>query len=119
MRTAIGLIAGPDSPPVMLLSRGFRVSTSIDIARKVLTRLRASAPAFAATWAIWAIEVTLGESLTISGRLVDDRARLTRYSSDPQSAPKAMPPAWTLGQETFNSYAAIPSARFRRSITPI
>src|SRR5262252_3990840 len=98
MRTAIGLMAGPERPPVMLLSRGLRVSTSIDIARNVLTRLTASAPASAATLAICATEVTLGESLMISGRFVAERARPTRYSSEPQSAPNAIPPAWTLGQ---------------------
>src|SRR5579862_6295711 len=103
MRTAMGLMAGPDKPPVMLLRRGLRVSTSMDMARKVLTRLTASAPAVAATLAICAMEVTLGESLTMRGRFDEARARPTRYSRDPQSAPKAMPPACTLGQETFNS----------------
>src|SRR5208283_2511891 len=98
MRRAMGLMAGPDRPPVILLSRGCRVSASIDMARKVLTRLTASAPAPAAILAMWAIEVTLGESLTISGLVEAERARLTRYSSDPGSAPKAMPPACTLGQ---------------------
>ena len=52
MRTAIGLIAGPDSPPVTLVSRGLRVSTSIDMARKVFTRLTASAPDAAHTRAM-------------------------------------------------------------------
>ena len=65
----MGLIAGPESPPVILLSRGLRVSASIDMARKVFTRLTASAPASAATFAMCAIEVTLGESFTISGRV--------------------------------------------------
>src|SRR5581483_155104 len=99
----MGLMAGPERPPVILLRRGLRVSTSMDMARKVLTRLTASAPASAATLAICAMEVTLGESLTMRGRFVEARARPTRYSSEAQSAPKAMPPAWTLGQETLIS----------------
>ena len=44
-RTAIGLMAGPESPAVTLAMRGLRVSTSIDIATNVLTNERASAPA--------------------------------------------------------------------------
>src|ERR1035441_838322 len=103
MRRAMGLIAGPERPPVMLLRRGRRVSASMEIARKVLVRLTASAPASAAILAMWAMEVTLGESLTISGRALAALARPTRYSSELGSEPKAMPPAWTLGQETFNS----------------
>ena len=65
-----------------------------------------------------AIEVTFGVSFTISGRRAAAFARLTRYSSDPASAPNAMPPACTFGHDTFSSYAAIPSASFSRSITP-
>src|SRR5208283_4610088 len=103
MRRAMGLMAGPESPPVMFERRGRRVSASMDMARKVLVRLTASAPAAAEILAICAMEVTLGESLTMSGRLELALARPTRYSSEPGSEPKAMPPAWTLGQETFNS----------------
>ena len=43
MRSAMGLIAGPDNPPVMFVSPGLRVSESIAMARNVLTRLTASA----------------------------------------------------------------------------
>src|SRR5271157_894893 len=103
MRRAMGLIAGPERPPVTLLRRGRRVAASMDMARKVLVRRTASAPASAAILAMLAMDVTLGESLTMSGRLEADLARLTRYSSEPGSAPKAIPPAWTLGQETFSS----------------
>src|SRR5580692_12270640 len=110
MRRAIGLIAGPERPPVRLLRRGVRVSTSIDMARKVFTRLIMSAPASAATFATLAIEVTLGESFTMRGRLATAFASLTRYSSELGSAPKVIPPACTLGQDTFNSYAETPSA---------
>src|SRR6185312_7318973 len=99
----MGLMAGPESPPVMLLKRGRRVSTSIEMARNVLVRLRASAPAEAAIFAIWAMDVTLGESFTMSGRADDAFAVPTRYSSEPQSEPNAIPPACTLGQDTFSS----------------
>ena len=70
MRTAIGLIAGPLSPPKMFDSCGRRVSTSIDIARKVFTKETASAPACSAAFAILAISVTLGLSLGKIGSLV-------------------------------------------------
>ena len=50
MRTAIGLIAGPESPPVLLAIRGRRVSTSIDSDKKVFTRDSASAPASSRTF---------------------------------------------------------------------
>src|SRR5258708_8038722 len=103
MRNAMGLMAGPDSPPVTLLSRGLRDSASMDMARKVFTRLRASAPASAETLAICAIEVTLGDSLMMMGRLALERTRVTTYSSEPGSAPKAMPPACTLGHDTLSS----------------
>src|SRR6266568_6520854 len=99
MRRAIGLIAGPDNPPVTFVSLGLRVSASIDIARKVFTRLNASAPAPAATRAIWPIEVTLGESFTINGRVEIAFACFTRYSSDPASAPKDIPPQCTFGHD--------------------
>ena len=47
MRTAMGRMAGPLSPPTMFASFGRRVSMSIAIARKVLTSETASAPASA------------------------------------------------------------------------
>src|ERR1035441_6833580 len=103
MRSVMGLMAGPERPPVMLARRGLRVSASMAMARNVLETLRALAPARAAIWAMWAMEVTLGESLTMSGRVEALLARLTRYSNSAGSAPKAMPPAWTLGQETLSS----------------
>src|SRR5579872_1819273 len=98
---AMGLIAGPESPPVMLLRRGLRVSASMDMARNVLTRLTASAPASATTLAILATEVTFGDSFTIRGRVATALASFTKYSSEPGSDPKVMPPAWTFGQETL------------------
>src|ERR1700728_4116141 len=103
MRTAMGLIAGPERPPGLLEIRGRRDSTSIDRDKKVFTRERASAPAFSAHFAIWAMEVTLGESFTIRGRRETALARVTSWSRIPVSVPKTIPPCWVLGQEAFNS----------------
>src|SRR5579862_1372306 len=103
MRTAIGLIAGPDSPAVTLEILGRRLSVSIAIARKVLTREIASAPASSAIRAICATLVTLGESLTISGRWEYRRAIATTSSRARGSQPNWMPPWDVLGQDTFSS----------------
>src|ERR1700689_1342115 len=103
MRTAMGLMAGPDNPPGLLAMRGRRVSTAIDSDRNVLTRESASAPAFSAQRAIWAIDVTLGDSFTIRGRRDTALARVTNWSRMPVSVPKTIPPCWVLGQEAFNS----------------
>ena len=84
-------------------SRERRVSTSMGSARKVLTRETASAPAFCAELAMAAMEVTLGESLTMTGRRERDLARETRSKSMSTSEPKAMPPFLVLGQEALIS----------------
>src|ERR1700727_1681255 len=102
-------MAGPERPPVLLAIRGRRLSTSIDKDRKVLTRESASAPAFSAHLAICAMEVTLGDSFTIRGRRETALARVTSWSRIPVSVPKTMPPCWVIGQEAFNSEAAMPS----------
>ncbi len=56
------------------------------------------------------MSVTLGESLTISGRPVARRQAPVTEASAAASLPKIMPPRSTLGQETFSSIAATPSA---------
>ena len=51
----------------------------------------------------WEMDVTFGESFTISGRLA---ARLAVFTTSPSrigSEPKLIPPCLVLGQETFNS----------------
>ncbi len=65
MRTAIGRIAGPLRPPMPLVSFGRRVSTSMAIARNVLTSDTASAPASSAARANEATSVTFGVSFGI------------------------------------------------------
>ena len=77
MRTAIGLIAGPLRPPTTFEIFGLRVSTSITIARNVLTSDTASAPASSAARANDATSVTFGVSFGITGSDVTLRTALT------------------------------------------
>ena len=77
IRTAIGRIAGPLRPPTMLEIFGRRDSTSMTIARNVLTSDTASAPASSAARANEATSVTLGVSLGMTGSLVTFRTALT------------------------------------------
>jgi hypothetical protein len=77
IRTAIGRIAGPLSPPMPFEIFGRRVSTSITIARNVLTSDTASAPASSASRANDATSVTFGVSLGISGKRVTFLTALT------------------------------------------
>ena len=67
MRTAIGRIAGPLRPPTTFEIFGRRVSTSMTIARNVLTSDTASAPASSAARANDATSVTFGVSFGITG----------------------------------------------------
>src|SRR3954468_20745267 len=117
MRRAIGLMAGPLSPAVTLEMRGLRVSASMAMATKVLTSEMASAPALAAARAMREIEVTLGESFTITGRVATDFTVETISSSITGSQPKIMPPYLVFGQETLISYAAMPSPSFNARVT--
>src|SRR5438270_14072973 len=107
MRSAMGLMAGPLSPAVTFEMRGLRVSASIAMATKVLTSEMASAPAFAAACAMREMDVTLGESFTITGRVATDFTVETISSSITGSQPKIMPPCLVLGQETLISYAGL------------
>ena len=91
MRRAMGLMAGPDNPPVTLLNRGRRSSASIAMARNVFTRLTASAPASAATRAMCAIEVTLGVSFTISGLAARCLGAAHQVLQRPRIRPKSHP----------------------------
>src|SRR5205809_8081184 len=106
MRSAIGLIAGPDKPAVRFEIRGLRVSGSIASAIKVLISERASAPASSATRAIRGILVTLGDSFTLSGRRDSRLHAETTSSSAWTSLPKMITHCFVLGQATFSSYDA-------------
>ena len=70
-------MAGPLSPPRILEILGRRVSTSMTIARNVLTSDTASAPASSAARANEGTSVTFGVSLGMIGRLVTLRTALT------------------------------------------
>ena len=71
MRTAIGRIAGPLRPPTPFEIFGRRVSTSMTIARNVLTSDTASAPASSAARANDATSVTFGVSFGMIGSARD------------------------------------------------
>ena len=77
MRSAIGKIAGPDSPPRPLRRTVRRRCTSTSIPCTAFTSDSASAPSPSHTRAICAIEVTLGESFTNSGLVVARRQART------------------------------------------
>ena len=67
MRTAIGWIAGPDTPPVLFARRKVFLRISIFIPVIVLISDTASAPPASTALAISAMLVTLGLSFMITG----------------------------------------------------
>ena len=103
MRSATGLMAGPESPAVRLEMRGSRLSISIAMPTNVLTSERASAPADSAARASTVMSVTLGESFTKSGRLAARFAAPTTSSVSVGSFPYTIPPQRVFGQEMFSS----------------
>ncbi len=110
MRTARGLIAGPESPPVPKERIGRPLSASIAMPTKVLTSDRTSAPDSRAARAEATMSGALGESLTIRGRRVAARTRETSEAVADGELPKSIPPFSTLGHEMLSSMAASPSA---------
>ncbi|GBC80147.1 hypothetical protein HRbin09_01377 [bacterium HR09] len=110
-------MAGPERPPKPVAMEGFRVLALTLKARKVFTRVSASAPADNAASATASGLGALGESLTHRGRWVRGRKPLTSEAKSLGSCPNSMPPLFTLGQETLSSYAAIPSSFSSRSMT--
>ena len=96
-------MAGPDMPPVLLASSGFLPRRSMRMPSTVLMRLTASAPASSQAFAMSAMLVTLGESLTITGFWTASfTARVTAAAAF-GSVPKLMPPPCTFGQEILTS----------------
>jgi len=112
---ATGLTAGPDNPPTILASFGRLVLVSMAMPRSVLISETASAPPASTALAMTVISVTLGESLTISGRSVTARTASVTFCAIFGSVPKATPPFLTLGQEILISRALIPSLPLSRS----
>src|SRR3989304_5287684 len=103
IRTATGLIAGPDNPPVILANLGLHVSVSITIPRSVLINDIAFAPSSSHTFAKGVMSVTLGDNLIITGRDVDLRILRTTCRVALMSVPKAIPPSLMFGQDMFAS----------------
>src|SRR5699024_2324580 len=70
IRIAIGFIAGPDSPPVLLAISGLLLGRWICIPVNVLIIDKPSAPASSTDLAIETISVTLGDNFTYTGSLL-------------------------------------------------
>ena len=105
--TAIGLMAGPDSPPVTFANTGFLVFISIFIAKNVFINDTASAPPSSAPFAILAISVTLGVSFTISGLSNTFLTSLVTFFTSSYVLPNAMQPSFTFGHDKFSSTPSI------------
>ena len=106
--SAIARTAGPDTPPVVPPSQGWRVRGSSAIPLSVLISETASAPASSAASATAAGSVAFGVSFTISGRSVSGRTRSTARAVSAGSAPITRPVS-TFGQDTFSSISATSS----------
>jgi hypothetical protein len=76
------------------------------IARNVLTREMASAPASSAARAIEATSVTLGVSFGTTGSRVTFLTALTTSNVPSRLQPNVMPPSLMLGHEMFSSSAS-------------
>src|SRR6266567_2324906 len=74
----------------------------------VLIKETASAPAAAAASAVGRKSLALGESFTMSGRVVTWRTAAVTAATTCGLSPKIAPPARTLGQETLTSTPATP-----------
>ncbi|CAB4683349.1 unannotated protein [freshwater metagenome] len=109
-RTAIGLIAGPDKPPVLPPNLGCIVFKSITIPSKVLINANPSTPAFITDVAISTMSVTSGDNLAIIGSsppIFLLTLSITALAVSGWQA-KTCPRFSTLGQEILTSIALIP-----------
>ena len=118
IRTAIGRMAGPLRPPITFDSFGRRVSTSIAIARNVLTSDTASAPASSAALRerrdVGDVRRQLRDHRQRRGAVA---RRATTSCVLPRSHPNVMPPSLMFGHEMFSSSAATPSTSDRMRAT--
>src|SRR5258708_35502436 len=107
MRTMIGLMPGPESPPNLLPIAGRKLLTSILRPRMVFDTTSASAPAASAALAMATTSPALGESLHQIGLSVVLRGRvMTLYVCSSCSA--EVPPFGSrLGHELLTSSASI------------
>src|SRR6185436_14719175 len=105
MRTATGLIAGPERPPVLAAIRGARFRQSIAMPFIVLMAEMPSAPPSIAAFAIGTMSVMFGVSFANTGRDVAFLARRQTFSVALGSTAWSVP--WeTLGQEMLSSKAS-------------
>ena len=113
MRTAIGRMPAPETPPVTLASSGLRRSMSMTMPVRVLISDTASAPPRCAACALAAMLSTFGESLTINGVRASALFETFVTSSTLSGRmPNAIPPHLTLGQEMLSSIISTsPSSR--------
>ena len=110
MRSAMGRMAGPESPAKVLLNTGRRFSRSMAQAWKVLHRLMPSAPAASTALHISGMLSAWGLSLTTSGTVHTLRTAETTSSASLARMPNARPPCLTLGQLMFSSSTSMPAA---------
>ena len=116
MRTAIGWIAGPDTPPVLFASTNDFLLISIFIPVIVLIRETASAPPASTAFAISAMLVTFGLNFMITGCFAYLFTAFVISSAAFGFWPKAIPPSFTFGQEMLISSMSTSSSA-RRSTT--
>src|SRR5207245_2718187 len=90
-RSAIGLIAGPERPPVVPPITGARFRQSIAIPFTVLIAEMPSAPPATAAFAIGTMFVTFGVSFANTGRDVACLARRQTFSVDAGSTAWSVP----------------------------
>ena len=118
MRRAMGFMAGPDNPPVMLPKMGRRVVMSMAMPVNVLMREMASAPAASTALAMVVMSVTLGDNLTMTGFFVLSLTLRVTAAAASGWVPKTMPPSLTFGQEILTSRPATPSTSRSAAICP-
>src|SRR5215469_13022752 len=111
-RTAIGLIAGPDSPPVSPARCGRIVSVSMTMPSRVLIIESPSAPADTHALATATMSVTSGDSLANTGRsyLAWPRTASMTAAESSGLAANTRPRCSTFGHEMLTSIAVTPAA---------
>ena len=105
IRSATGLIAGPESPPVTFPRHGRRFRQSTASPCSVLTSEIPSAPPFTAPSATFTMSVTFGVSFAKTGRFVAFRQSATTFSVLAGSVPRSIP-CETFGHEILSSNAS-------------
>src|SRR5262249_61295931 len=114
MRTMIGLIPGPDSPPNLLPIAGRNVSVLIFRPRIVFDTTSASAPARSAALATATTSPALGDNFTHIGFSVVARMILTTLYVCSSCSPKLPPLGARGGQQILTSRtpsADLPTSR--------